>query len=139
MIKTISNIILLVGWVLGVGSPTIVFAQEPGPARRVTLDVSAFRQQLAATPGASARRGPAPTFRLSLPTLRGVRPFVLTESFVLPADDAAARQRIRTFIGAEEGAPGHRVSVELTPRALTAQVLAGAESASLRPAADGSG
>jgi hypothetical protein len=117
-------------------------AQQPGTtAQRVTLDLGQVRRQLAAPSAASRSRqsGPGPTYRLQLPTLRGARPFVLTESFVLPAADAAAQRRLRTFVGYEEGAAGHRVSVVLTPQALTADLLAGTESARLRPAPDGSG
>lgn len=109
-------------------------AQQATLARRVSLDVPRLRQQLAVPTGVAARAGAVPTYRLGLPTLAGPRTFVLTESFVLPAADAAAQQRLRTFVGYEEGAPSHRTSVVLTPTGLTADLLAGAASASLRPA-----
>lgn len=113
------------------GHPTL--AQKNPTAQVVSLDMPLLRRQL--TPPAA--RGSRPTYRLQLPTLRGSRPFVLTESFVLPATDTVAQQRLRTFVGYEDGAPDHRASVVLTPRALTLDVLAGAESASLRPAGAG--
>ncbi|GAB3575209.1 M12 family metallo-peptidase [Hymenobacter daeguensis] len=118
-------------------NPATAQALRPSPVQRVALDVALLRQQLAPATGGIAR--PAATYRVSLPTLRGSRPFVLTESFVLPASDAAAQRRLRTFVGHEEGAAGHRASVVLTPSSLTADLLAGTESASLRPAADGTG
>ena len=125
----------------GSGSPVVaqILDPRPGPARRVAVDVPRLRQQLAAAPGASNRARQAATYRISLPTLRGAQEFVLTESFVLPATDAAAQQRLRTFVGYEVAAPAHRVSVVLTPKALTADLMAGVESATLRPAANGRG
>ncbi|SHK59229.1 M12 family metallo-peptidase [Hymenobacter psychrotolerans] len=121
-----------------VGSAQPGAAQQPS-ARRVTLDVDQIRRQLTADAGTAARPGPPAPHRISLPTLRGSRAFVLTETHVLPASDAAARRRLRTYVGYEENAPRHRVSVVLTPRSLTAQLLAGEQSASLRPAPDGAG
>jgi len=102
------------------------------PARPVSLDIVGLRQQLAARPGSSARQEAA--YRISLPTLHGPRAFVLTETHVLPATDAAAQRRLRTFVGYEAATPASRVAVVLTPRELKAQLLAGAESASLEPA-----
>jgi hypothetical protein len=128
----------MLGWLLG-GNEVAAQAQRPSPVQRVALDVTQLRQQLAPAAGSSARARQAATYRVGLPTLQGTRFFVLTESFVLPASDAAAQQRLRTFVGSEEGAAGHRISVVLTPKQLTADLLAGSESASLRPAADGTG
>ncbi|MBJ6110670.1 hypothetical protein JAO73_16725 [Hymenobacter sp. BT523] len=110
---------------------------QPGPARRVALDVALLRQQLAPAPGAGVAARQAATYRVSLPTLAGVQPFVLTESFVLPAADAAAQRRLRTFVGHEVSVPAHRVSVVLTAKSLTADFAGGAEAASLRPVPNG--
>jgi len=114
----------------------ISFAQQLPPAQAVSVDVAGLRRQLT-EPGAGARSQGPPTHRIALPTLNGSRAFVLLETHVLPATDAAAQQRLRTFVGYEESAPAHRVSLVLTPQGLTADLLAGPESASLRPAASG--
>ncbi|UOQ97696.1 zinc-dependent metalloprotease [Hymenobacter sp. 5317J-9] len=114
-----------------------ILRAQPGPARRVALDVALLRQQLAPAPGASVRARQATAYRVSLPTLGGERTFVLTESFVLPATDAAAQRRLRTFVGYETGRPAHRISIVLTPKGLTADFAGGTEAASLRPAPDG--
>ena len=107
----------------------------------VVLDMSSLRRQLAAPAGAAARSGGSITHRISLPTLHGVQPFVLSETFVVPASDVAAHQRLRTFVGNVEGnnGAGQQVSLVLTPNELRADLLAGSESASLRPAANGPG
>lgn len=128
ILSTLRGLLLGCAVLLLPGHP--VRAQQTPTARLVSLDVPLLRRQL--TPPVA--RGSQPTYRLQLPTLRGSRPFILTESFVLPAADTAARRRLRTFVGYEDGAPDHRASVVLTPQALTLDVLAGAESASLRPA-----
>ncbi|MGI4863662.1 MAG: M12 family metallo-peptidase [Janthinobacterium lividum] len=127
---------LVLVWLLGSGLP-LGMAQQLAPAQPVTLDLPQLRQQL--TPAVGARARQAATYRISLPTLRGSRVFVLVESFVLPAADVATQQRLRTFVGYEEGAPAHRLSVVLTPQQLTADLQAGPESMSLRPAAAGGG
>ena len=127
----------LSGFALMLASSRPALAQQAPPARSVALDVASLRRQLTAPPPANARLGPPGTYRLALPTLRGSRQFVLTESHVLPAADAAARQRLRTYVGYEEGAPTHLLALVLTPSGLTAQLAAGAESAGLRPAPGG--
>jgi hypothetical protein len=111
--------------------------QLAATTQRVALDLRQVRQQLVAPTGVAARSGPAPTFRISLPTPQGGRAFVLTETFVLPADDPAARQRLRTFIGYEAANPARRVALTLTADALTAQLLQGPEALWLHPAPAG--
>ena len=110
-------------------------------AQAVTLDVAGLRRQLTAPAEASARPGVPVSYRISLPTLRGVQAFVLSETFVVPASDVAGHQRLRTFVGNVEGdnGAGQQVSLVLTPDELRADLLAGPESASLRLAADGAG
>ena len=108
-------------------------------AQAVTLDLAGLQRQLTAPTGANARPGVLVSYRISLPTLRGVQSFVLSETFVVPASDVAAHQRLRTFVGYEANDPAHRVALVLTPNELRADLLAGNESASLRPAADGAG
>jgi hypothetical protein len=128
-------IVLLLVAVLLVNALLPAQAQTAG--RAVALDLAQLRRNL--SPSAAMRPGETGRFVVTLPTLNGEESFTLTETFVLPAADAAARQRLRTFIGHEVGEPAHRVSVVLTPRTLTADFQAGAESASLRPLATGSG
>ncbi|MBD2714727.1 T9SS type A sorting domain-containing protein [Microvirga sp. STR05] len=130
---------LLLIWLAVLAGSTLPITAQQAPPRRVSVNVEQLRQQLTADPSTSARPGSVAAYRVLLPTLQGARTFVLTETHVLPADDAAARRRLRTYVGYEENAPGRRVSLVLTPRSLTAQLLAGPESASLRPAADGTG
>ncbi|QNH63182.1 M12 family metallo-peptidase [Hymenobacter sediminicola] len=130
---------LLLIWLAVLAGTTQSSTAQQAPPRRVSVNVEQLRQQLTATPSTSARLGSVAAYRVILPTLQGSRAFVLTETHVLPAADAAARRRLRTYVGYEENTPGHRVSLVLTPRSLTAQLLAGSESASLRPAADGTG
>ncbi|WP_052732263.1 zinc-dependent metalloprotease [Hymenobacter terrenus] len=127
---------LTIWLILALGGP-LAMAQGLSPARQVPLDVASLRRQLTSPTDAGARRGPDGAYHVSLPTLRGPRVFALIETHVLPASDAAARQRLRTFVGYDEQTPTHRVSLVLTPRQLTAQLLAGTESASLRPALGG--
>ena len=103
--------------------------------------MSSLRRQLAAPAGAAARSGGGITYRISLPTLHGVRPFVLSETFVVPASDVAGHQRLRTFVGNVEGdnGAGQQVSLVLTPDELRADLQAGSGSTSLRRAAGGAG
>ncbi|HET9503634.1 MAG TPA: M12 family metallo-peptidase [Hymenobacter sp.] len=110
-------------------------AQTAG--RAVALDLPQLRRQLA--PGAALRTGAGEAhYALTLPTLHGDKPFALTETFVLPAADAAARQRLRTFVGHEVGEPAHGVALVLTPQGLRADFHTETEAASLRPLPAGS-
>ncbi|MEJ7661145.1 MAG: hypothetical protein WKG07_16805 [Hymenobacter sp.] len=130
----------LLAFALALGSGQVALAQQAPLPRAVALDVAGLRRQLTAPPPATARLNqPGATYRVALPTLRGTRPFVLIESHVLPAADAAARQRLRTYVGHEEGAPTRLASLVLAPGGLTAQLVAGAESAGLGSAPGGTG
>ena len=130
-----SLLTLCLVWLLGSGLPHSVAQQLP-PAQRIALDLTQVHQQL--TPVASrARAGQPATYRLQLPTPQGAQPFELTETFVLPASDPAARQRLRTFVGYQASDPTRHVALTLTARALTAQLLRGPEQLVLHPAPDG--
>ena len=133
-IRTCAALFLVVTWLAG-GSIRAGYAQQPArPAQRVVLDLAQVRQQL--LPLAN-RSGQPATYRLQLPTPTGPQPLVLTETFVLPATDAAARQRLRTFVGYQATDPTRHVALTLTARALTAQLLRGPEALLLHPAPDG--
>ncbi|SES95518.1 M12 family metallo-peptidase [Hymenobacter actinosclerus] len=107
--------------------------QLPAPSP-VALDFAQIRQQLAPPARRSGAPAEPPTYRIVLPTLHGPQAFLLTETFVLPAADAAARQRLRTFVGAAEGAAEQRIALVLTPGQLQAQLRTGSETVALRPA-----
>lgn len=130
-----SYLVLLLVAALLLNALPPAFAQTAG--RAVSLDLARLRRSL--SPDVAMRPGEPARFVVPLPTLHGERSFTLTETFVLPAADAVARQRLRTFFGHEVGEPDHRVSVVLTPRSLTADFLDAAEPASLRPQASGGG
>ncbi len=123
-------------WLVGSGIP-VGTAQQLATTQRVALNVLQIRQQLAPVAGASARARQVATYRVLLPTPQGAQEFLLTETFVLPADDPAAQQRLRTFVGYQVSNSARRVALTLTASGLTAQLLSGPEALLLHPAPDG--
>ena len=129
-----TTLFLLLIWLIG-GLPASHAQQADSPARRVALDLAQVRQQLAPETHL-ARAGQPATYRLALPTPEGTQSFVLTETFVLPAADPTARQRLRTFVGYQASDPTRRITLTLRTGSLTAQLLRGPEALLLLPAPD---